>query len=238
MYIKMDQVCFSYDRKQRKLLDNFHLTVDKGARVCILGESGSGKSTVLRLLAGLEVPESGVIEMDNQVLVDDKQMIYPENRGIGMVFQDYALFPHMTVAQNITFGLKGQSKSEKQRLLAEMLDLIDMHAYQNRYPHELSGGQQQRVAIARALILKPKLLLLDEPLSNLDESLKEKIRTELKVILDRAKITTIFVTHDKNDCFELADYIVVMNEGRVTRCGLLDELLIRKPAQVEFDLVT
>ena len=238
MYIKMDQVCFSYDRKQRKLLDNFHLTVDKGARVCILGESGSGKSTVLRLLAGLEVPESGVIEMDNQVLVDDKQMIYPENRGIGMVFQDYALFPHMTVAQNITFGLKGQSKSEKQRLLAEMLDLIDMHAYQNRYPHELSGGQQQRVAIARALILKPKLLLLDEPLSNLDESLKEKIRTELKVILDRAKITTIFVTHDKNDCFELADYIVVMNEGLVTRCGLLDELLIRKPAQVEFDLVT
>ena len=238
MYIKMDQVCFSYDRKQRKLLDNFHLSVEKGARVCILGESGSGKSTVLRLLAGLEVPESGVIEMDNQVLVDDKQMIYPENRGIGMVFQDYALFPHMTVAQNITFGLKGQSKSEKQRLLAEMLDLIDMHAYQNRYPHELSGGQQQRVAIARALILKPKLLLLDEPLSNLDESLKEKIRTELKVILDLAKITTIFVTHDKNDCFELADYIVVMNEGRVTRCGLLDELLIRKPAQVEFDLVT
>ncbi len=238
MYISMKQVCFRYEGSKRKLLDNFHLSVEKGARVCILGESGSGKSTVLRLLAGLEMPESGVIEMDQRVLVDDKQMVYPEHRGIGMVFQDYALFPHMTVSQNITFGLKGKSKAEKQELLDEMLDLVDLHAFCKRYPHELSGGQQQRVAIARALILKPKLLLLDEPLSNLDESLKEKIRPELKAILDRAKITTIFVTHDKNDCVQLADYIVVMNQGCVTRCGLLDEVLIRRPAQVEFDLVT
>lgn len=237
MYVKLDQVCFRYERSQRHLLDHFSLTVEKGARVCILGESGSGKSTVLRLIAGLETPESGVIEMDRRVLADDKHLVNPEHRGIGMVFQDYALFPHMTVAQNITFGLRGKSKAEKQVLLDEMLELTEMHAFQSRYPHELSGGQQQRVAIARALIMKPKLLLLDEPLSNLDESLKEKIRFELKRILDQAKITTILVTHDKNDCYQLADYIVVMNKGCVTRCGLLDEVLIRRQAEVEYELV-
>jgi iron(III) transport system ATP-binding protein len=215
MLINIENLCFKYPNSNKNVVENFTLQVEQGERVCILGESGSGKSTVLRLIAGLEVQNSGIIEIDNKIFADDNNFVNTEKRGLGMVFQDYALFPHMTVEKNITFGLRDKTKEEKKNLLSEMLDIIQLKDYANRYPHELSGGQQQRVAIGRALIMKPKVLLMDEPLSNLDTTLKDKIRTEIKNILEKAQITTILVTHDKEDCNILGDYVIELKDGKI-----------------------
>lgn len=229
MYIDINNLNFSYPNSDKKILDDFTLQIKKGAKVCILGESGSGKSTVLRLIAGLERQSSGRIEINGKVFSDNRVFISPEKRGIGMVFQDYALFPHMTVEKNITFGLSGKSKEEKRELLDEMLNIIHMKDYEHRHPYELSGGQQQRIAIARSLILKPSVLLLDEPLSNLDSSLKKKIRADLKEIIEQAHITTLLVTHDKNDCISICDYVFILKNGKIVQSGLIDDV-IHNPA--------
>ncbi|MCY6353822.1 ABC transporter ATP-binding protein [Clostridium sp. ZS2-4] len=212
MYIQIKNLNFKYKNSLENVIKDFNLNIKKGDIVCILGKSGCGKSTILRLIAGLEEPLSGNISIEDKIVVDEKNFIYPENRGIGMVFQDYALFPHMTVEENIKFGLKKMISEQKKKRVKEVLELINLQEYEKRYPYELSGGQQQRVALARAIAPKPSLLLLDEPFSNLDAHLQSKIRQELKDIIKETGITSIFVTHDKEDAETIADKIVVLNQ--------------------------
>lgn len=219
MFLKISNLYFKYKNNKIDNIKNLSMQVEKGDLVGILGESGSGKSTILRILAGLETPYKGTIEIDNKNIFTESVFVEPEKRGIGMVFQDYALFPHMTVSKNIMFGLKGMSKQDKEERVDEMLELVNLKEYKNKYPHELSGGQQQRIAIARAIAPKPSILLLDEPFSNLDANLKSKIRNDLKEIIKKANITSIFVTHDKEDAIDLASKVVVLDKGEVIKYG-------------------
>ncbi|MCM8710248.1 ABC transporter ATP-binding protein [Clostridium sp. SYSU_GA19001] len=207
MYFVIKNLSFKYKNAKDYQIKNFNLEIEKGEIVALLGPSGSGKSTILRLISGLEVPSMGEIIVENSTLYNKDIFIEPEKRGIGMVFQDYALFPHMTVEKNVLFGVGNVDKKEKQRILDEVLELVDMKDFKKRYPHELSGGQQQRVAIARALAPKPSLILLDEPFSNLDANLRKKIRNEIKDILKKSHTTSIFVTHDIEDAKDVADRI-------------------------------
>ena len=219
MYVKIKNIDFRYKNAKEKTIKDFSVDIEKGEIISIFGESGSGKSTMLRLIAGLEVPSKGLVEIDNKIIIDDHTFILPEKRGVGMVFQDYALFPHMTVAGNIKFGLKNIDRTEKNNRVKEVLELVNLEDFKDRYPHELSGGQQQRVAIARALAPNPSLLLLDEPFSNLDAHLQEKIRKELKKIIKHTGITSIFVTHDKDDSKAIADRVVILKEGEIIKVG-------------------
>ncbi|WP_059051855.1 ABC transporter ATP-binding protein [Paenibacillus senegalimassiliensis] len=198
-YINIDHVTFRFAPKEPAVIDELSLQMEQGDIMGILGASGSGKSTLLRLIAGLEMPESGSISIDECLMVDERVFMEPERRGVGMVFQDYALFPNMTVAANIAFGLHKLKKHLRLERLEQMLELVQMEAYERRYPHELSGGQQQRVALARALAPQPSVLLMDEPFSNLDADLKADIRTDLKQILAKAGMTCLLVSHDEAD---------------------------------------
>lgn len=225
MFVEIEKLNFRYKNTREATLKNFTINIAKGEILAILGESGSGKSTVLRLIAGLEEPSSGFIKVEGRSLVSDHLFVPPEKRGIGMVFQDYALFPHMTVANNIEFGLKSMSKENKKKRLTEVLKLVDLEGYANRYPHELSGGQQQRVALARAIAPKPAVMLLDEPFSNLDANLKARIRQELKQILSQAGITSVFVTHDQEDAISIANRVVILHKGEITQIGSPAEIL-------------
>ncbi|UVI28280.1 ABC transporter ATP-binding protein [Paenibacillus spongiae] len=215
-FFEMTDVSFQYDKGSRKVLRHFSLRMDKGESVGVLGQSGCGKSTLLRLISGLEEPASGKIVINGTTMVDAKKFVNPESRGIGMVFQDYGLFPHLTVAQNIVFGLHRLSKKDRAARLDEMLELVKLQDYGKRYPHELSGGQQQRVAFARALAPEPALLLMDEPFSNLDANLRGEIRSELRHILSAANMTSILVTHDKEDADAICDRIVYMQANDET----------------------
>lgn len=220
MYVKLTNLCFGYNSGEQPIIRDLELQVEHGQIVALLGESGSGKSTILRLIAGLETPTSGTICVGDRYLCNEKTYLLPEQRNVGLVFQDYALFPHMTVAQNIQFGMKRISRQQKKDSLQELLQLIGMEELANRYPHELSGGQQQRVALARALAPKPSLLLMDEPFSNLDAHLREKIREELHTILKQTGITCLFVTHDEADAKAIADEIVVVENGTCRKAEL------------------
>lgn len=225
MYLSVTGLKFKYDKNGEWISNDVSFKIGEGRILAILGESGSGKSTVLRLIAGLEIPSSGQIKVNEEIHVDKNHFVEPENRGIGMVFQDYALFPHMTVKKNIMFGIEHFSKKEKNQRVNEVLKLVSLEGYEKRYPHELSGGQQQRVAIARALAPKPKLLLLDEPFSNLDAHLHEQIRSDLSKILKDAGITSVFVTHDKYDALAIATDVVVLDKGIVIEYGAPDKIL-------------
>ncbi|WP_313996822.1 ABC transporter ATP-binding protein [uncultured Paenibacillus sp.] len=207
-FVAIHKLSFTYSRKQMSVIDQFSFSMSKGEIVGVVGESGSGKSTLLRLIAGLETPAEGKIDISQRTVVDVRTFIPPEQRGVGMVFQDYALFPHLTVAKNIEFGLHRFSKADRQARLQEMIELVKLSGLENRYPHELSGGQQQRVALARALAPKPALLLMDEPFSNLDVDLKAAIRVELRDILKKAEMTCLFVTHDQQDVDAICDRTV------------------------------
>lgn len=213
--VDIEGLTFSFSRKEAPVIKDFSLSVGKGELVGILGQSGSGKSTLLRLISGLEMPLSGTISIAGTTVVSNHVFIQPENRGVGMVFQDYALFPHMNVKDNILFGLSKMPRKDRKRRVDEMLELVQMEKFEKRYPHELSGGQQQRIALARALAPKPKVLLMDEPFSNLDADLKESIREELFVILRKADMTCIMVTHDRNDVEAACDYSIVMGQADV-----------------------
>ena len=217
MFVEIQDLHYRYRNSKSATINDFSLEIEKGEIVSILGESGSGKSTVLRLIAGLETPNHGSIKIDQKTVVDDYHFTPPEKRGVGMVFQDYALFPNMTVANNIKFGLRKMNRKQKQQRLEEMLSLINLADFKHRYPYELSGGQQQRVALARALAPEPSLLILDEPFSNLDASLQHRIRDELRSIIKQTGITSIFVTHDQDDAIALADRIVYLNDGKINR---------------------
>lgn len=204
-FVEIRDLCFIYFSARSSVIDNFTFSMKKGEIVGVLGESGSGKSTLLRLIAGLETPSEGKIRISDRTVVDDQSFVPPEQRGVGMVFQDYALFPHLTVAKNIEFGLHQLPRSERQARVREMIDLVQLTGLEQRYPHELSGGQQQRVALARALAPKPALLLMDEPFSNLDADLKASIREELRHILKKAEMTCLFVSHDQQDVDAICD---------------------------------
>ncbi|MCX7572379.1 ABC transporter ATP-binding protein [Tumebacillus sp. DT12] len=207
--VQVAHLTFGYHRA-RHTLDDVSFTVDQNEIVGILGPSGSGKSTLLRLLAGLETPTGGTITIAGRTVVDDSTFIQPEHRGVGMVFQDYALFPHLTVAQNVQFGLHALSKPARQARMKEVLALVHLEGFESRYPHELSGGQQQRVALARALAPRPAILLMDEPFSNLDADLRAAIRSELRDILKAADITCLFVTHDQQDVDAICDRSITL----------------------------
>lgn len=199
------------------VLRDVSLEIASGEFFFLLGPSGCGKSTLLRIIAGLERPDTGSILVDGR----DMTNVPPQRRGIGMVFQQYALWPHMTVAENIRFGLRAAKlpKAVQEERLKESLELVRMTEYVNRYPHEISGGQQQRIAVARALALQPKVLLLDEPLSNLDARLRDEIRGELKALHDNLKITIVYVTHDQEDALALATRMVLLNGGKIVQEG-------------------
>ncbi|MEW8994568.1 ABC transporter ATP-binding protein [Clostridium sp.] len=213
MFIEVKNIYFKYKNSKKDTIIDFNMELSKGEILAIIGESGSGKSTMLRIIAGLEEAYKGSMVIGDKNIFSDKMFIEPENRGVGMVFQDYALFPHMTVKKNIQYGLKKKSKDEKEKIAMEMLQLINLVEHKDKYPYELSGGQQQRVAIARAIAPKPSVLLLDEPFSNLDANLRERIRDEIKVILKKAGITSIFVTHDIEDAKVLANKVIVLKDG-------------------------
>jgi len=196
---------------------SFNLQVDQGEFISFLGPSGCGKTTTLRMIAGFETPSEGDIKINH---VDIKNTP-PNQRNVGMVFQSYALFPNMTVKDNIGFGLKvrGESSTIIEQRVNEMLELIHMEGFRDRYPYQISGGQQQRVALARALAIRPQVLLLDEPLSALDAKIRIRLRNEIRSIQRKLGITTIYVTHDQEEALSLSDRVVVMNEGRVEQVG-------------------
>ena len=193
-------------------VDDLSLAVEKGEFVALLGPSGCGKTTTLQMIAGFVEPTAGTIALDGADLISVK----PANRGLGIVFQSYALFPHMTASQNVAFGLEmqGVERAERDRRVGEALALVGLGKLADRYPRRMSGGQQQRVALARALVIRPRILLLDEPLSNLDAKLREEMQIELRQIQRTLGTTTILVTHDQGEAMALADRVVVMNQGR------------------------
>ena len=200
------------------------LEVREGEVLTLLGPSGCGKTTTLRLIAGFEVPDDGVIRIGGRIAAGPSNWIPPEKRGVGMVFQDYALFPHLTVGRNVMFGLDATPRRERKKRAREVLEILDLGPYFNRYPHELSGGQQQRVALARAIAPEPLLVLMDEPFSNLDAHLRDQVRDEVVEILRRAGVTCIFVSHDQRDALAISDRVAVMNQGRVEQVGTPREI--------------
>jgi iron(III) transport system ATP-binding protein len=208
-----------YTRGAAPAVSSVDLDVAKGELVAVVGESGCGKSTLLRLIAGLEMPDGGEIQLAGVTVSGHRAWVSPERRGVGMVFQDFALFPHMTVLDNIVYGLGSRPRRERGARAEAMLELVGLAGYGGRYPHQLSGGQQQRVALARALAPEPSLLLLDEPFSNLDTALKRTLREEVGEILRRSGITTLLVVHDAEDVMVLADRAVVMRAGEVLQEG-------------------
>lgn len=210
------------------VLQQVSLRVETGSTVCLLGPSGCGKTTLLRLIAGFEEPDTGEIYLIKRLVSRPGLMVPPEQRHIGMVFQTYALFPHMTVGQNIQFGLFRWPATWRRTRLEEMLQLVGLEGLGKRYPHELSGGQQQRVALARSLAPNPQLLLLDEPFSNLDVNMRQQLRGEVQAILAKAGITTVLVTHDQEEALSLADALAVIDQGRIAQYATPDDV-IRQP---------
>ncbi|MFO7542462.1 MAG: ABC transporter ATP-binding protein [Thiobacillus sp.] len=215
MAVVLEVAHLAHHYGSKTVLDDVTFSLEAGEIGCILGPSGCGKTTALRLIAGFEPPASGLIHLMNQTVSEAGHAIPPDRRGVGMVFQDYALFPHLTVAKNVAFGLSALPRGERDARVARMLDLVGLTGRGQAYPHELSGGQQQRVALARALAPGPKLLLLDEPFSNLDVDLREKLAQEVREILAHEHITALLVTHDQNEAFAMADWVGVMHEGRI-----------------------
>jgi iron(III) transport system ATP-binding protein len=204
------------------VLRGVSLTIEPGASVALLGPSGCGKTTLLRLIAGLEHPDHGIVRLDDEVLSGTARFVEPEQRRVGMVFQDGALFPHLTVAENVAFGL--HKTADRGDRVAAALELVGLGALADRLPARLSGGEQQRVALARALSPEPAVLLLDEPFASLDATLRVQLRSEVRRLLSELGITSLFVTHDQDEAFVLGDEIAVMQEGQILQSGTPSEL--------------
>lgn len=223
----MSQVLFENVGKQFTgnvwAVKDFSLKIEHGEFVSFLGPSGCGKTTTLRMIAGLEENTHGRIQFDQDVVSDPEIRKYlpPEKRNVGMVFQSYAVWPHMNVFDNIAYPLKLKKVSSTQisHDVREIMDVVELGGLEKRRPHELSGGQQQRVALARGLVMKPRILLLDEPLSNLDAKLREKMRKDIRAIQQKLKLTMVYVTHDQKEAFQMSDKVVVMNHGRIEQVG-------------------
>ena len=214
-------------------VDHIHLDVDHGGLVCLLGPSGCGKTTTLRLLAGFIEPDDGEIFVGDRRVSAPGRTLPPEQRNMSMIFQSYALWPHMTIAENVAYGLKLRNlqRSEMESRVQKVLTLVRMESMAGRYPAELSGGQQQRVALARALVVEPETLLLDEPLSNLDANLREEMRFEIRRLHDEFRYTTVYVTHDQAEAMTTADLIVVMNLGRIEQVGSPEDVYERPASE-------
>jgi iron(III) transport system ATP-binding protein len=208
-------------------VEDLTLDVASGEILCLLGPSGCGKTTLLRLIAGFEMPDEGAVRIAGAEVAGPSTWVPPDRRRIGFVFQDYALFPHLTVLQNVAFGLRGADRADRERRAAEVLDLVGLTIFSGRYPHQLSGGQQQRVALARALAPQPAVILLDEPFSNLDAALRGATRDEVRQILKRTGTTTVLVTHDQEEALTFADRLAVMRAGRLEQEGAPETVYAR-----------
>ena len=220
MYLQLNNLSKIFETK--KVIDNLSLSIDKGELICFLGPSGCGKTTTLQMIGGFLKPTSGSIFIDGENITS----LPPELRPVSTVFQSYALFPHLNVIQNVIYGLKFQGFKEKEALEKgeKYLDIVNLLEFKNRKIHELSGGQQQRVALARSLIINPKVLLLDEPLSNLDANLRIKMRNEIKDIQKKFNITMIFVTHDQEEALSISDRIAIIKDGKIEQLGTPEEI--------------
>ena len=220
--LEINNLSFGYHKKM-SAVRNLSLTMESQRILCLLGPSGCGKTSLLRLIAGLETPDAGEIYLYGKPLSTQKQFVAPELREIGMLFQNYALFPHLTVAGNVGFSLHLQKK-DKDKEIKKLLEMVDLQDYANHYPHMLSGGQQQRVALARAIGGCPKLLLLDEPFSGLDARLRDEVRDRTLHVLQESEIAAIMVTHDADEAMYMSDYITLMDDGRIIQAGPPEQL--------------
>ncbi|MCG8347134.1 MAG: ABC transporter ATP-binding protein [Chloroflexales bacterium] len=212
---------------QTPAVNGLSLTMHASQFLALLGPSGCGKSTTLRLIAGLETPDTGEIWLAEACVASERSWVPPDARRVGLVFQDYALFPHLTVGENIAFPLQRSNAQQRRIRIDELTELVGMAGMAGRYPHQISGGQQQRVALARALAADPTVVLLDEPFSNLDTVLRSSMRAEVHAILSRAHATTILVTHDQEEAFSLADTVAVMFNGTIVQIGTPQEIYLR-----------
>lgn len=217
--IQLDHVTFRYGGGLNPVLDRIDLQVDSGEFVSILGRSGSGKTTVLRLLAGFERVEAGYVRIGGRLVGSSWAHQPPDRRRVGLVFQDYALFPHLTVAGNVGFGVLSGYEDERRRRVDLVLEMAGLRDLEQRYPHELSGGQQQRVAVARALAPQPLVMLMDEPFSNLDRDLRDGLRRDVKDLISESGTTTVLVTHDREEALAVSDRVAVMGNGRIDQIG-------------------
>ena len=239
--VRIEHVFKRYQPDIPPAVNDFHLDVKDKEFVSFLGPSGCGKSTTLRMIAGFERASEGAIYIGDRCVTDSKNgtFVPPEKRGVGMVFQSYAVWPHMTVTDNVAYPLKiqGVPKEEREKRVAEMLELVHLGEYSKRYPNELSGGQQQRVALARALVAQPGLLLLDEPLSNLDAKLRESMRFEITAIQKKLGITVLYVTHDQGEAMTMSDRVVVMSMGVVQQIGTPYEIYTHPANKMVADFI-
>ncbi|MER8232514.1 ABC transporter ATP-binding protein [Streptomyces sp. NPDC094049] len=224
--LRITGVTSSYGRGGR-VLDGLDLTVGEGEMAAVLGPSGCGKTTLLRVIAGFVAPDAGEVVLGGRTISGPGVHVPPERRGVGIVAQEGALFPHLSVARNVAFGLVGAGRAERRARTAELLALVGLGEYGDRMPHELSGGQQQRVALARALAPRPALVLLDEPFSALDSALRAGLRSDVRGALRAAGATAVLVTHDQEEALSVADRVAVVRDGRVAQCGTPQELYAR-----------
>ncbi len=215
----------SFDKGKSYAINDVTFNLKQGQVCAIVGESGSGKTTLVRLIAGLERPDHGSIKMNGKVIASLDKFVQAEKRKIGLVFQEYALFPHLTILDNVLYGIS--KVKDKKRIAQEMLDLVGLSDMGKRYPHQLSGGQQQRVALARALAPKPALLILDEPFSNLDAMLRMQLRNEVFDIIKKTEVTVLFVTHDTQDALSVADEILILQNGKVIQKDVAANLYVK-----------
>ena len=235
-FLDVNDVSFTYPDGTR-VCASLSFSVEEGEIGCLLGPSGCGKTTMLRLIAGFEKPGAGEVRLRGKLLADAHTSLPPEARNIGVVFQDYALFPHLSVEKNIAFGLHGMDATSAKKRVREMLDLVQLTTESHKYPHEISGGQRQRVALARALAPRPALLLLDEPFSNLDIDLRERLGLEVRALLRQLSTPALLVTHDQHEAFSIADKIGVMHDGRIEQWDTAYNLYHRPATRFVADFV-
>ena len=253
--LQIKNITKAYGSKTKRdilVLNNVNLMLEHGELLGLLGPSGCGKTTLLRVIAGFEAISRGTVEIAGKVVCTNCDFIAAEKRNTGMVFQDYALFPHLTVEENVAFGLKNQNRKHNRGIFSsnkqferrieqrveEVLELVGLIALKKRYPHQLSGGQQQRISLARALAPQPTLILLDEPLSNLDVQVRHRLRAEIRAILKAAGTSAIFVTHDREEALAIADKIAVMREGKIEQVGTPEEIYLHPQSRFVGEFVT
>lgn len=240
--LRVEQVTKSYTPQGLPAVSHLSLQLAQGELLGLLGPSGCGKTTLLRMIAGFEQPTAGAIYLQDQLVSDRHRLVPPESRHTGMVFQDYALFPHLSIGDNVAFGLKNQKEKWSRRAIhqrvKEILGLVGLGGLEKRFPHELSGGQQQRVALARAIAPQPSLILLDEPLSNLDVQVRQRLRYEIRRILKATHTAGIFVTHDQEEALAISDRIGVMSHGHLDQLGTPEEIYGRPASRFVAEFVT
>jgi iron(III) transport system ATP-binding protein len=222
--VELQHLSKRFDEAGVPAVKDISFSLDDGQILALVGPSGCGKTTTLRLIAGLERPDAGLIRLNGRVVAAQGVFVPPEQRGVGMVFQDHALFPHLTVFENVAFGLRGRKKAEVRATVDEMLGLVGLASMAGRYPHALSGGERQRAALARALAPRPVLLLMDEPFSSLDADLRREVRRQVRGILKSIQATVIFVTHDQEEALYMGDLLGVIREGRLEQVGIPEQV--------------